>query len=72
MSLNISPTLTAEMNSLIRRPASKVTVEQFMPTFTAKVSGVIIAANLVGAAIFLLAEKRRRSRRADAAPAPAN
>jgi amino acid transporter len=36
-------------------------------SFTAKVSGVIIAANIVGAAIFLLAEKRRKSRRADAA-----
>jgi glutamate:GABA antiporter len=41
-------------------------------SFTAKVSGVIIAANMVGAAIFLLAEKRRRMRRADAAPAPAD
>ena len=41
-------------------------------SFTAKVSGVIITANLVGAAIFLLAEKRRRSRREDAKPAPAD
>lgn len=41
-------------------------------SFTAKVSGVIIAANMVGAAIFLLAEKRRSSQRADAAPAPAD
>jgi len=31
-------------------------------SFTAKVSGVIIAANLIGAAIFLLAERRRRGR----------
>jgi amino acid transporter len=41
-------------------------------SFTAKVSGVIIAANMAGAAIFLLAERRRRSRRADAASAPAD
>jgi glutamate:GABA antiporter len=41
-------------------------------SFTAKVSGVIIAANIIGAAIFLLAEKRRRSRRADAMIAPAD
>jgi amino acid transporter len=34
-------------------------------SFTAKVSGVIIVTNIIGAAIFLLAEKRRRSRRAD-------
>jgi glutamate:GABA antiporter len=41
-------------------------------SFTAKVSGVIIAANVVGAVIFLLAEKRRKSRRADAVVAPAD
>jgi len=41
-------------------------------TFTAKISGVIIAANIIGAAIFLLAEKRRRSRRADAVTTPAD
>jgi glutamate:GABA antiporter len=40
--------------------------------FTAKVGGVIIAANLIGAAIFLLAEKRRKKRRADAMIAPAD
>jgi glutamate:GABA antiporter len=39
-------------------------------SFTAKVSGVIITANIIGAAIFLLAERRRRSRRADEAPGP--
>src|SRR5262249_44872182 len=31
-------------------------------SFTAKVSGVIIAANIVGAAIFLFAGRRRRER----------
>ena len=31
-------------------------------SFTAKVSGVIIAANIIGAAIFLFAERRRRGR----------
>jgi hypothetical protein len=41
-------------------------------SFTVKVSGVIIAANIIGAAIYLLAEKRRRSRRADAMSAPAD
>jgi hypothetical protein len=41
-------------------------------SFTAKVSGVIITANLVGAAIFLLSEKRRRNRREDAKPAIAD
>jgi glutamate:GABA antiporter len=40
--------------------------------FTAKVGGVIIAANFIGAAIFLLAEKRRKKRRADAMIAPAD
>jgi amino acid transporter len=41
-------------------------------SFTAKVGGVIIAANVIGAAIFLLAEKRRKRRRADAMIAPAD
>jgi amino acid transporter len=41
-------------------------------SFTAKVGGVIIAANIIGAAIFLLAEKRRKKRRADAMIAPAD
>jgi amino acid transporter len=41
-------------------------------SFTAKVGGVIIAANIVGAVIFLLAEKRRKSRRADAVVATAD
>ena len=41
-------------------------------SFTAKVSGVIIAANIIGAVIFLLAEKRRKKRRADAMIAPAD
>jgi amino acid transporter len=31
-------------------------------SFTAKVGGVIIAANIIGAAIFLFAERRRRAR----------
>jgi glutamate:GABA antiporter len=35
-------------------------------SFTVKVSGVIIAANIVGAAIFLFAERRRRARDLDA------
>ena len=39
-------------------------------TFTTKVSGVIVAANILGAAIFLIAERKRsRSREAVAAPA---
>jgi glutamate:GABA antiporter len=33
-------------------------------TFTAKVGGVIIGANVIGAAIFMFAEKRRKRRRA--------
>ncbi len=33
-------------------------------SFTAKVSGIIIAANIIGAAIFLLAKNRHRGRRA--------
>jgi hypothetical protein len=41
-------------------------------SFTAKVGGVIIAANIIGAAIFLLAEKRRKKMRADAMIAPAD
>jgi glutamate:GABA antiporter len=41
-------------------------------SFTAKVSGVIIAANIIGATIFLLAEKRRKNRRADAMIEPAD
>jgi glutamate:GABA antiporter len=40
-------------------------------TFMIKVGGVIIAANVIGAAIFLLAEKRRRDRAADAGAAGA-
>jgi amino acid transporter len=40
--------------------------------FTAKVGGVIIGANVIGAAIFLLAEKRRKKMRADAMIAPAD
>src|SRR5215468_2653646 len=35
-------------------------------TFLVKVSGVIISANIIGAAIFLLAERRRRGRAIDA------
>jgi len=35
-------------------------------TFTAKISGVIIGANIIGAVIFILAEKRRKSRSASA------
>ena len=35
-------------------------------SFTAKVGGVIIAANILGAAIFLFAERRRRARDLDA------
>ena len=41
-------------------------------TFTAKVGGVIIAANVIGAAIFMFAEKRRKKMRADAMIAPAD
>jgi amino acid transporter len=43
-------------------------------TFTVKVSGVIVAANIVGAAIFIFAQKRRRGRAltADTAGAPAD
>jgi hypothetical protein len=35
-------------------------------SFMAKVSGVIIAANIIGAALFLFAEKRKRARALDA------
>lgn len=41
-------------------------------SFTLKVSAVTVAANVAGAAIFLLAEKRRRSQRADVVIAPAD
>ena len=41
-------------------------------SFTLKVSAVTVVANVAGAAIFLLAEKRRRSQRSDAAVAPAD
>jgi amino acid transporter len=41
-------------------------------SFMAKVGGVIIGANVIGAAIFMFAEKRRKKRRADAMIAPAD
>ena len=41
-------------------------------SFTAKISSVIIAANIVGAAIFFLAERRRRNSSANFASAPAD
>lgn len=41
-------------------------------SFTVKISGVIIAANIVGAVIFFLAERRRKSLSADAVVVPAD
>lgn len=39
MSLSLSPTLTAEQASLLRRPAGKLTVEQFLPRWTEQIAG---------------------------------
>jgi hypothetical protein len=41
-------------------------------SFTIKISGVIIAANIVGAVIFLLAERRRRNLATDGVIVPAD
>jgi len=41
-------------------------------SFTAKISTVIVAANILGVSLFLLAERRRRSRGAETVSAPAD
>jgi amino acid transporter len=41
-------------------------------SFTAKISGVIIAANMIGAAIFIMAERRRKNRSAEVMSASAD
>ncbi|MCL4301140.1 MAG: hypothetical protein KJ077_35740 [Anaerolineae bacterium] len=40
MAITLSPTLTAEMNSLSRRHASRATVERWLPEWSPKISGL--------------------------------